>query len=146
MKALSLLALRASTGALLIVWGSLRAFSPEHGVGLANKYYGGAVNTEMVQAAFGWGEIALGALVIAGLFRIVVYPLQALLLVGGAFAIWKHILDPLSLYLFTGEAKANILFFPSTTVAIATLVMLAFRADDRLSLDEVFAKKRPTLR
>ncbi|MGD9799121.1 MAG: hypothetical protein AB7F91_05505 [Parvularculaceae bacterium] len=141
MKPLLLLALRASTGALLIVWGALRAFSPERGVGLANKYYGGAVNSEAIQAAFGWGEIALGALVILGLFRIIVYPLQAVMLVGGAFAIWKHILDPLSLYLFTGEAKANILFFPSTTVAVAALILLAFKSDDRLTLDRLIGRK-----
>jgi hypothetical protein len=95
----------------------------------------------LIQAAFGWGEIALGALVILGLFRIIVYPLQALMLVGGALAIWKHILDPLSLYLFAGEAKANILFFPSTTVAVATLMLLAFKSDDRLAMDEVLARK-----
>ncbi|HNR75594.1 MAG TPA: hypothetical protein PKM48_00565 [Parvularculaceae bacterium] len=141
MKPVLLLALRASTGALLIVWGALRAFSPERGVGLANKYYGGAVNSEAIQAAFGWGEIALGALVILGLFRVVAYPLQALMLVGGALAIWKHLLDPLSLYLFTGEAKANILFFPSTTVAIAALILLAFKADDRLALDRLIGRK-----
>ena len=141
MKPVLLLALRASTGALLIVWGALRAFSPERGVGLANKYYGAAVNSEAIQAAFGWGEIALGALVILGLFRIIVYPLQAVMLVGGAFAIWKHILDPLSLYLFTGEAKANILFFPSTTVAVAALILLAFKSDDRLALDRLIGRK-----
>ena len=141
MKSILLLALRVSTGALLIVWGSLRAFSPERGVGLAEKYYGGAGGAETLQAAFGWGEIALGALVILGLARIIVYPLQALVLVGGALAIWKHLADPLSLYLFAGDDRANILFFPSATVAVAALVLLAFRDDDRLALDRVASKR-----
>ncbi len=140
MKSGLLLALRASTGLLLIIWGSLRAFSPERGVGLADKYYGGAVNTETIQAAFGWGEIALGVFVILGLFRIVAYPLQALILVGGVFPIWKHILDPLGNYLFAADERANILFFPSTTVAIATLIILAFREYDTLSLDRVLKR------
>ncbi len=140
MKPILMLALRVTTGLLLIIWGSLRAFSPERGVGLADKYYGGAVNTETIQAAFGWSEIALGALVILGLFRVITYPLQALILVGGALAIWKHILDPLSLYLFTGDDRANILFFPSTTVAVASLILLAFREYDTLSLDRLFRR------
>jgi len=140
MKAALLLALRASTGFLLIIWGSLRAFSPERGVGLADKYYGGAVNTETIQAAFGWAEIGLGVFVILGLFRFLAYPLQALILVGGVFPIWKHILDPRGLYLFAADERANILFFPSTTVAIGTLILLAFREHDALSLDRILRR------
>ncbi|MEM8770181.1 MAG: hypothetical protein AAGD92_00905 [Pseudomonadota bacterium] len=140
MKSGLLLALRITTGALLIVWGSLRAFSPERGVGLADRYYGGAVNTETIQAAFGWSEIVLGALVILGLFRILTYPLQALILVGGSLAIWKHILDPLSLYLFTGDDRANLLFFPSSTVAVAALILIFFKEYDTLALDRVFRR------
>lgn len=140
MKSGLLLALRASTGILLILWGSLRAFTPERGVGLADKYYGGIVNTETLQMAFGWGEIALGALVIIGLFRIVTYPLQALILVGGVFPIWKHIADPLGQYLFAADERANLLFFPSATVAIATLILLAFREYDALSVDRALKR------
>lgn len=140
MKPVLLLALRASTGLLLIIWGSLRAFKPDVGAGLADKYYAGIMSAETLQAAFGWGQIILGALVVAGLFRRIVYPLQALVLVGGALAIWKHLLDPLGLYLLT-DGASNILFFPSTTVAIATLVMLAFREDDTLSLDRALFRR-----
>ena len=112
-----MLALRASTGLLLVIWGSLRAFNPDVGVRLADKYYSSAINAESLQAAMGWAEIALGVLVILGILRVVIYPLQALVLVGGAAAIWKYLLDPLGLYLLTEETR-NILFFPSTTVAI----------------------------
>lgn len=140
MKSILMLALRVTTGLLLIIWGSLRAFNPDKGVGLADKYYGGAVNSETIQAAFGWGEIALGALVILGLFRVIAYPLQALILVGGALAIWKHILDPLSLYLFADGAKANILFFPSTTVAVAALILIFFKEYDTLALDRALKR------
>lgn len=134
MKPILLLALRASTGLLLIIWGSIRAYSPEMGVKLANKYYSSALDVEFIQGAYGWAQIILGILVIAGVFRRFVYPLQAIVLVGGAVAIWKYLLDPLGLYLLNEETR-NVLFFPSTTVAIATLIMLAFRDDDTLSLD-----------
>lgn len=140
MKSALMLALRVTTGALLIIWGSLRAFSPEKGVGLADKYYGGAMNAETIQAAFGWAEIGLGALVILGLIRIVSYPLQALILVGGVLPIWKHILDPRSLYLFEEGTRANILFFPSSTVAVAALILIVFREYDTLALDRIFRR------
>lgn len=140
MKPALMLALRASTGLLLIIWGSYRAFTPAKGVGLADKYYGGALNAETIQLAFGWGEIVLGVFVILGLFRTIAYPLQALILVGGVIPIWKHILDPRSLYLWGPDERANILFFPSTTVAIATLILLAFRKYDTLSLDRLIRR------
>ncbi len=140
MKSSLLLALRASTGLLLVIWGSLRAFNPEVGVGLADKYYSGVINAESLQAAMGWGQIALGVLVVLGLFRIIVYPLQAVVLVGGALAIWKYLLDPLGLYLLNDETR-NILFFPSTTVAVATLIMLAFREYDTVCLDRLFGRR-----
>jgi uncharacterized membrane protein YphA (DoxX/SURF4 family) len=140
MKSILMLALRATTGLLLIIWGSLRAFSPERGVGLADKYYGGAAGAETLQAAFGWAEMILGAFVILGLFRRIVYPVQALILVGGTLAIWRHILDPRSLYLFTGDDRANILFFPSSTVAVAALILIFFREYDTIALDRMFSR------
>ena len=139
MKPILMLALRASTGLLLVIWGALRAFKPETGVYLADKYYSSAVNAENLQAVIGWAEIALGVLVVLGVFRAIIYPLQAVVLVGGALAIWKYLLDPLGLYLLTEETR-NILFFPSTTVAIATLILIVFREYDTLSLDRVLKR------
>ena len=75
-----------------------------------------------------------------GLFRAVVYPLQALVLVGGALAIWKYLADPLGLYLMTPETK-NTLFFPSTTVAIASLIIIAFREYDRFAIDRLLSRR-----
>ncbi|MEO1252010.1 MAG: hypothetical protein AAFW81_06685 [Pseudomonadota bacterium] len=139
MKPALLLALRATLGFLLIIWGALRAMDSGTGQYLADKYYGGAGNEATLQAALGWGEIVLGVLVVLGLFRVIVYPLQALILVGGALAIWKYLLDPLGLYLLTEETR-QILFFPSTTVAVASLIMLAFKSDDRFALDVIFKR------
>ena len=70
----------------------------------------------------------------------IVYPLQALVLIGGAAAIWKYLADPLGLYLLNAETR-QILFFPSTTVAVTTLILLAYKADDRLALDRLFLKR-----
>ena len=137
MKAIVLLALRITTGALLIIWGLIKVNAPEAAIGVSEKYYDGAISEAALQMPLGIAQIALGAFVIAGLFRRIIYPLQAVVLVGGALAIWKYLLDPLGLYLLTEETR-NVLFFPSTTVAVATLVLMAFRDFDAIALDRIF--------
>jgi uncharacterized membrane protein YphA (DoxX/SURF4 family) len=134
LKPLSLLLLRIGTGLLLVLWGSLRVTAPEAGPGLADKYYGGLLNLQSIQIAFGAAEIAIGALVVLGLFRRVVYPLQALVLVPGALMLWRYLLDPMGRYLLSPE-DSQILFFPSITVAAASIALIAFLDDDRWALD-----------
>lgn len=141
-RAMSLLLLRIGTGFLLILWGSLRVISPGAGPGLATKYYGGFLDLQSLQVAFGVVEALIGLLVVLGLFRRVSYLLQALILVPGALVLWRYLLDPLGLYLLDKESS-QILFFPSIAVAAATLVLLAFRDEDRWSLDHKLAARKP---
>ncbi len=140
MKAVLLLALRATTGALLIIWGVLRVMTPQTAVGLSEKYYGGMISAESLILPLAYGQIALGALVILGLFRVIIYPVQAVILVGGAAAIWKYLADPLGLYLLTPETS-KLLFFPSTTVAVASLIIIFFREYDRIALDRLLVRR-----
>lgn len=133
-KPASLLLLRIGTGLLLILWGGLRVMSPAAGPGLATKYYGGFLNLQGLQVGFGVAEVIIGALVVVGLFRRISYALQALILVPGAIVLWRYLLDPMGLYLLDKESS-QILFFPSITIAAAALVLLAFRDEDRWSLD-----------
>ena len=69
------------------------------------------------------------------------YVAQAVILIVGAAFIWRQLLDPLGLYLFDKDST-HILFFPSVTVVAATLVLLAFRDEDRWSLDVMMKGKR----
>ena len=140
MKAALLLALRATTGLLLVIWGFIKVGSPDSAIGVSNRYYGGMISADMLQTPLGAAQIALGVAVILGLFRAVTYPLQALILVGGALVIWQYLLDPLALWLVDEESRRT-LFFPSTTVAVATLIMLAFKSDDTLTLDRLIFKR-----
>ncbi|MDP9415191.1 MAG: hypothetical protein M3Q08_14135 [Pseudomonadota bacterium] len=130
----SLLLLRIGTGLLLVLWGSLRVMAPKAGPGLANKYYSGLLNMEGVQVAFGVAEMAIGLMVVLGLFRRVSYSLQALILIPGALVLWRYLADPMGMYLLSKE-DSQMLFFPSLTVAAACLVLLAFLPEDRFSLD-----------
>lgn len=137
----SLMLLRIGTGLLLIVWGGLRLMTPDAGPGLAQKYYSGFMQAGAAQVAFGTAEILIGLLVVLGLFRRVAYPLQALVLIPGALVLWRYLLDPMGMYLLD-RASSQILFFPSITVAAASLVLLAFRGEDRWSLDHRIAGRR----
>ena len=140
-KASSLLLLRIGTGLLLILWGALRVMSPAAGPGLANKYYSGFLDLQGLQIGFGVAEVVIGLLVVIGLFRRVSYLLQAVILVPGALILWRYLLDPMGIYLLDKETS-QILFFPSITIAAATLVLLAFRDEDRWSLDHKLSARR----
>lgn len=140
MKAISLLLLRITTGLLLVIWGSIKIGAPDAAIGVSNKYYDGLLSAVDLQTALGAGEIALGALVILGLLRAISYTLQFLVLALGAAAIWEYIADPLGLYLMTRET-AQVLFFPSTTVVVAALILLVFRNEDTITLDRVLFKR-----
>ena len=138
---ISLLIMRIGTGGLLVVWGLVRVMGGK-GVGLAEKYYGGVGSDATLQLAYGWAEVVLGVLVILGLFRKYTLIGSALILVGGALPIWRHFLDPFGRYL---HEDANVLFFPSITVAGAALALVAMRAHDTLALDSLFGKKTASL-
>ena len=144
LKSGSLLLLRIGTGLLLILWGALRVMSPAAGPGLATKYYSGFLGMQAIQIAFGVIEILVGALVVLGLLRRIAYPLQALILIPGALMLWRYLLDPMGVYLLD-RASSQILFFPSITVAAATLVLVAFRDDDRWSLDHRWSARTTRL-
>ncbi len=140
----SLFLLRVGTGLLLMLWGGLRLMKPAAGPGLAEKYYSGFMGMQTIQIAFGAAEVLVGLLVVLGLFRRVAYPLQALVLVLGATVLWRYLLDPMGLYLLDRETS-QILFFPSITVAAASLVLLAFRDADCWSLDVLLSRRRDAL-
>jgi hypothetical protein len=133
-KAASLLFLRVSTGLLCVIWGLIRIGEPRVGMGVNTKYYGGVLTNENAQYIWGGFLLIVGLLTILGLFRKYAYPLQAAILCAGALAIWKYLLDPLGLYLLDRETS-QVLFFPSLGIAAATLVLLAFKADDAYALE-----------
>jgi len=132
MKAWTLLFLRFGTGMLLVLWGMVRLTAPEAGVKVSEKYYAGLGASDLVQTGWGVALVLIGALCILGLWRRYSYVAQAVVLVSGALSIWKYLLDPFGKYLLE---EGQLLFFPSVAMAAATLVLIAFRADDRLALD-----------
>ncbi len=115
----------------MVYWGVDKLINVKHGIGVAAKFYGGVPVAESLMQGFGVAQIALGALIIAGLYRRVAYP--ALLLVTGTtlLAVWKSIIDPFKLLLDGG----NLIFYPSLIIFAGAVVLLAFRELDVLSID-----------
>jgi uncharacterized membrane protein YphA (DoxX/SURF4 family) len=134
LKPFSLLFLRLGTGLLLSIWAVVKIMAPDKAVGLSEKYYGGLLSLDALQMPLGVLQFALGLLVVVGLFRKIVYPVQAVVLGVGLLAVGKYILDPLGLYLLTPDT-AQLLFFPSLALFAAALVLMAFRDEDTWSLD-----------
>lgn len=141
LTSIALLIMRIGTGMLLVLWGLVRLSGENMGPKLAEKYYGGVAANDTFQLAFGALEVVLGLLVVLGLGRKYTLAGAALILVGGVFPLWRHLLDPFGVYLFASPDEANLLFFPSLTVAGASLALIALRAQDTLALDRVLGKK-----
>lgn len=137
MQAVSLLLLRISLGGLMVYWGIDKLINVKHGITVAEKFYGGVSVASSPMQLFGVLQVALGALIIAGLFRRVTYP--ALLLITGTtlLAVWKSIVDPFKLMVDGG----NLIFYPSLIICAGALVLMAFQDEDTL---RVRAKRTPS--
>ena len=131
MKAASLLLLRVSLGLLMVIWGADKLVNVDHGLAVSERFYLGAFSSAALLRGFGVAQLALGALVLLGVARRYVYPV--LLAVTGAtlLGVWKSVVDPWGWYL----EGANVLFYPSLIIVAASLVLWAFRDEDRLALD-----------
>lgn len=130
-RSAALLALRASLGLLMVVWGADKFASPEHGIAVADRFYFGLPLGMAIMPFLGTVQVALGLGVVMGVLRRYLYPILAaatgLTLVG----VWRSIVDPWGWYLEGTSA----LFFPSLIIFAGVMVVWAFRDEDTLSLD-----------
>ena len=128
MKPWSLLLARLSLGLLMLIWGVDKLVNVKHGLTVSEHFYLGAFTSAALLQAFGVAQMALGVLILLGVARRFAYP--ALLAVTGAtlLGVWKSVVDPWGWYL----EGANVLFYPSLIIFAASLVLWAFRDEDRL--------------
>ena len=127
-KPQSLLLLRASLGLLMLIWGVDKLVNVGHGLEVSRYFYLGAFDSAALLKAFGVVQMALGVLILLGIGRRFAYP--ALLAVTGVtlLGVWRSVVDPWGWYL----KGANVLFYPSLIIFAASLVLWAFRDEDRL--------------
>lgn len=135
MKSITLLLLRFSTGIYLAIWGVVKLNAPQATIGLSEKYYHGLLSSSIVNTSLGIAEIAIGLLVVVGLFRKVTYLIQAVFYGVGLLAISVYIIDPFAWYI---ADTSKVTWFPSTTLFFASLVMLVFKEFDTKAIDVKF--------
>ncbi|BFN28268.1 doxX protein [Pseudomonas sp. SCT] len=132
MKTWSLLFLRASLGWLLVIWGADKAFNPEHGMAIANKYYFGFLAMENALRLGGVLQMLVGVAIVVGFARRWVYPVQVLLNGASLLAVMQSVIDPWG-WVFEGS---NVFFYPSLVIFASSLLLIAFRDQDRMVLDK----------
>ena len=137
MQPFALLALRVTTGFLIVWWGLDKLVNVGHAVAVSERFYLGVVSSEGALQAFGVAQTLLGVLIVAGLFRRWTYP--ALLAITGATAlgVWRSIVDPWGWVL----EGSNALFYPSAIIVAGVFVLLAFREHDEWHLDTGLARR-----
>jgi putative oxidoreductase len=131
MKAWSMLVLRISLGLLMLIWGVDKLVNVEHGMLVSERFYLGAFSVPALLHAFGVAQMALGVLIVMGLFGKYLYPVLLVITGVTLLAVWRSIIDPWGWYL----DGANALFFPSLVIFAGALVLMGFREFDVYSLD-----------
>ncbi len=133
MKAASLLILRVSLGLLILIWGVNKIINTGHAAAVSKGFYLDLFSQPVVLQAFGVLQSIVAIAIIVGFMRRFTYPVLIALAGITLIAVWRSIIDPLGLIFAEGT---NVLFFPSFTVFAGSLVLLAFKEEDTLSLDK----------
>ncbi|NAO95617.1 DoxX family membrane protein [Halomonas sp. MG34] len=131
MKALTLLFLRISLSGLMLFWGANKFLNTEGSVAISEKYYLSFMSAEALLYLFGAVQIVIGLLVLVGLMRRWVLPLQVAINGASLVAVFPSIIDPLGWYL----EGTNVLFYPSLIIFAGSLLLIAFQREDSFSID-----------
>jgi putative oxidoreductase len=131
MKASSMFVLRISLGLLMLIWGVDKLVNVEHGMLVSEHFYLGVFSVPALLRAFGVAQMALGALIVLGLYRKYLYPVLVVITGVTLLAVWRSIVDPWGWYL----EGANVLFFPSLVIFAGAVVLTGFREFDLYSVD-----------
>jgi uncharacterized membrane protein YphA (DoxX/SURF4 family) len=131
MRTRSLLLLRVSLGLLMLIWGVDKLVNVKHGLAVSERFYLGAFTSAALLQAFGVAQMALGLLIVLGVARRVAYPALLAITAATLLGVWRSVVDPWGWWL----EGANVLFYPSLIIFGASLVLWAFRDEDRLALD-----------
>lgn len=138
MKALTLLFLRISLSGLMLFWGANKLLNTEGSASISEKYYLSFMSAEALLYLFGAVQIVIGLLVLMGLMRRWVLPLQVAINGASLVAVFPSIIDPLGWYL----EGTNVLFYPSLIIFAASLLLIAFQREDRWALDAMHHDNR----
>lgn len=132
--------LRIGMGAFLAAWGVDKLAATEGSIGIFSSFYGLDVGVGLIHVA-GVGEILLGVLLAAGLFRIPMAWLALAVNAVSTFASWRQILDPWG---WLGLTDGGTHLFLASIVVMAANVVIVLNARDRTwTLDAVLRSEAP---
>lgn len=123
LRSRALLILRVTLGWFLVVWGLDKILNAGHAVAVSDGFYLGLFSHPLVVSVGGVLEVALGSLVIAGLFRSVSYAGALLVYTVTLLGVWKSIVDPLELVIDGG----NLVFGSSAVIWAASFYLWTTR-------------------
>lgn len=98
---------------------------------VANTFYFGLLAAESTLQVAGVLQMLVGLAVVLGYARRWAYPVQLLLNGASLLAVMQSVIDPWS-WVFAG---GNALFYPSLIIFAGSLLLIAYRDEDRLALD-----------
>ena len=134
-KRAGLLALRVTLAGLMFWWGLAKGLNIGVGQAVSQNFYGGMATADALLVGFGWLQVAAALLLALGILRRVLLPLQFVMHLFVAGAVWWAFVDPFWLWM-GGEKPAPFpqLFYPSIIVA-GSWLLIAFRDQDSWALD-----------
>lgn len=121
---ISLLTLRVSVAAVMLVWAVDKFVRPEHSSSVFAGFYGVSGVGEGLVLGLGVAQVLLVLAFLAGVARTWTYGAIGLLHAASTFVSWRQYLAP-----FEG---ANILFFAAWPMLAACLTLFLLRDQDRL--------------
>lgn len=120
----SLLALRVSIAAVMLVWSFDKLIRPEHSARVFEGFYAMPGLGESMFMLLGIAQLLLVLVFLAGAAKTWSYGLILLLHAVSTFSSWRQYLNP-----YEG---ANILFFAAWPMLAACFALFMMRAQDRL--------------
>jgi len=133
----SLLALRVTTGFLLIWFGLDKVVNSHAPLAVKRNLELDATTATTIGLVAGGAEVLIGLCCVIGLWRKLVLPLQAIINGITALSVWWAIFDPFRWYI-TGVDRIvfnSYVFYPTSITFAACLLLIAFRQQDTIALD-----------
>lgn len=133
MKAFALFLLRLATGLYLVAWAGVKLVDTGRAIDISDKFYLGYFSTPAIQHGLGVAAAVLGIFAALGFWRVIAYPVQALVLGVAAAAVAKAVIvTPVDL---ANGIEAATLLLPTLAVFLLSLAQLVWWKDDFLTLD-----------
>jgi hypothetical protein len=121
---ISLLLLRLSLGAFLLVWSIDKVVNPEHAQAVFERFYLTSISGELAIAAGVIQTLVILAFM-AGALKTLTYGVALLMHAVSTLSTWKHLIAPYA-------PDTSMLFWAAVPVVFALLALFLLRDRDRL--------------